>query len=94
MWSNVYGLSLRLGEPTHYVFDLDSVLVDANIVLDSDVYLRFEHAGRFANDEMFLDDVRIGNTDLVGPTITSYGPSATVAPAGRVTGDGLASRSM
>ena len=77
-WSNVYGLSPALGEPTQFIFDLDQVLSETGVEVDEDVYLRFEHTGRFTNDEMFIDDVRIGNADLVGPHVTSISPSATV----------------
>ena len=54
---------------------------DVGIAVDADVFLRFEHTGRFTNDEMWIDDVRIGNADLLGPRITGVDPAGlTTAP--------------
>ena len=78
-WANVYGLAPRVGDATHFVFDLDSLLTDRGISVDDDVYIRFQHTGNFANDEVFIDRVRIGNADLVGPTAVLQSPTGTVA---------------
>ncbi|MDV6033296.1 MAG: hypothetical protein F9B45_25055 [Phycisphaera sp. RhM] len=64
----------------HYVYDLDQRLVDAGIMLDSDVFLRLRQASYFTTHEAIVDDVRVGQFgDLIGPAVATIAPNSMTA---------------
>ncbi|MFB2351260.1 hypothetical protein, partial [Priestia megaterium] len=76
-WTSV--TSLDRGEVrdwVQYVYDLDATLLALGITLDQDVYLKFEHSSNYG---VALDDVRIGQHDAEGPSVTSI-VAPTAAP--------------
>jgi hypothetical protein len=73
-------MSPPLGARTYFAFDLDAALARFGIAADSDVYFSFRHDGRFANDELSIDDLRISDVDVFGPKVVSHTPTGTNAP--------------
>ena len=67
-------LNTDAGAYTRFSFDLDQQLFDAGIALDSDVYLRFRHNTRRVGYDLTLDDVRVSDVDVFGPSIISHSP--------------------
>ncbi|MFO0946533.1 MAG: Ig-like domain-containing protein, partial [Planctomycetota bacterium] len=68
----------------HVGFDLDAALSGAGIALDSDVYFKFTHQGTVASHETVIDDLRISQTDVLGPRVASITPTGMTG--GPVTG--------
>ncbi|MCA9140599.1 MAG: Ig-like domain-containing protein, partial [Planctomycetales bacterium] len=60
-------------------YDLDARLSDAGIVMDSDVFIRFIHHGYHASHDYLVDDVRIGQGDVLGPQVVSVASASPTA---------------
>ena len=76
------------GSYTHYTVDLDQAIAAAGIDLtsDSSVYLRFRHETTDSYwarlSALYLDDVRVGLVERVGPRVLSHSPVALASDAG------------
>jgi hypothetical protein len=79
-WRHLHSMSPPLGAATYFAFDLDAAFAQFGIVADQDVYFSFRHEGRFANDEMTIDDLRISDIDVFGPKVTAHTPADTQSP--------------
>ncbi|MCA9263038.1 MAG: hypothetical protein KDA60_04295 [Planctomycetales bacterium] len=77
-WSHIYSGDVALGS-SHFQFDLDELLTSWNIARDGDVYLRFLFDAidtSNAAPTLWLDDVRVGADDAIGPRVNAISATA------------------
>lgn len=64
----------------NYVYDLDERLEDADIAMDSDVFIRLRQSAYHSTHDVLIDRVQVRQADVIGPMGTALTPNATIAP--------------
>jgi parallel beta-helix repeat protein len=71
-WQQVTALTVP-NTYTNYSLDLDALAASKGIARDGDFFVRFRAYGYFSHD-FYLDDVRVGGGDFMGPRVIGHSP--------------------